>query len=268
MAANSQQVTEFHALHEKFLILPNAWDAVSARVIQDAGAKAIATSSAALAWAQGYADGHHFPVEKLIATLRDITRVISVPLTCDAEGGYADDPKQAAENVLALIDAGAVGINLEDGKQPHELHLKKIEAIRAAAERVGVNLYINARTDVFLKKLVEPAQALEETLRRARAIKAAGASGLFVPAAYKPEDISALAEGAAMPLNLMAMPGVANAAELKRLGAKRLSAATAIFNAGMNTAREAAAAFLATGDSNELWARRGEVPEYNKMFGG
>lgn len=266
MPANPQKATEFHALHETFLILPNAWDAVSARVIQDAGAKAIATSSAAVAWSQGYADGHHFPVEKLIVTLRDISRVISVPLTCDAEGGYSDDPKQAAENVVALIDAGAVGINLEDGKQPHELHLKKIEAIRAAAERTGVNLYINARTDVFLKKLAEPEQMVEETLRRARAIKAAGASGLFVPGVSKAEQISAIAEGAAMPLNLMAIPGVPKAAELERLGARRLSAATAIFNAGMNAAKEAAEAFLANGDSDDVWQRRGTPPDYNKMF--
>ncbi|HVK80808.1 MAG TPA: isocitrate lyase/phosphoenolpyruvate mutase family protein, partial [Verrucomicrobiae bacterium] len=171
----------FHALHRDFLILPNAWDSASARLTQELGATAIATSSAAVAWAHGFADGNHFPIAKLVTVIEEIARSVSVPISTDAEGGYSDDPKQVAENVAALIGAGSVGINLEDGKQPHELHLRKIEAIREAATRAGVDLYINARTDVFLKQLVPADQAVEETLRRAAAIKNAGASGLFVP---------------------------------------------------------------------------------------
>jgi 2-methylisocitrate lyase-like PEP mutase family enzyme len=268
MPARPQDASVFHALHKDFLILPNAWDAASARMTQDAGAKAIATSSAAVAWAHGYADGHHFPVAKLITVVEEIVRVVSVPVTTDAEAGYSDDVRETAENVAALIDAGAVGVNLEDGKQPHELHLRKIEAVREAATRAGVDLYINARTDVFLKKLVPPEQAIAETLRRAAAIKAAGASGLFVPALITAEDIAAVAQGAGLPLNVMALPGVPNAAQLKELGVKRLSAATSIFNAAMAGAREAAADLLASGDSARLWQRRGAPPDYNKLFGG
>ncbi len=268
MPARPQDAAAFHALHKDFLILPNAWDAASARVMQDAGAKAIATSSAAVAWAHGYADGHHFPVAKLIAAIEEIARVVTVPVTTDAEGGYSDDVRQTAENVRALIDVGAVGINLEDGKQPHELHVKKIEAVREAATRAGVDLFINARTDVILKKLVSPEEAIAETLCRARAIKDAGASGLFVPAAVKSEDIAAIAEGAGLPVNIMALPGVPNAAQLKELGVKRLSAATSIFNAAMAGAREAAEDFLATGDGGQLWQRRGDPLDYNKLFGG
>src|SRR5690349_3489079 len=114
MPARPQDAATFHALHKELLILPNAWDAASARVTQDLGAKAIATSSAAVAWAQGFADGHHFPPARLVTVIEDIARVVSVPITCDAEGGYSDDPKQAAENITAIINAGAVGINLED----------------------------------------------------------------------------------------------------------------------------------------------------------
>jgi 2-methylisocitrate lyase-like PEP mutase family enzyme len=268
MPARPQDASAFHALHKDFLILPNAWDAASALVMQEAGAKAIATSSAAVAWAHGYADGHHFPVAKLISAIEEIARAVSAPITCDAEGGYDDDPRKAGDNIAALIDAGAVGINLEDGKQPHELHLKKIEAAREAASRAGVDLFINARTDVFLKKLVAPEAAVAETLRRAGAIKAAGANGLFVPAAIKAQDIAAIAEGAGLPLNVMALPGVPNAAQLKELGAKRLSAATSIFNAAMAGAREAAVDFLASGDGADLWQRRGAPPDYNKLFGG
>ncbi len=268
MPGRPQDAAAFHALHRDFLILPNAWDAVSARVTQDAGAKAIATSSAAVAWAQGFADGHHFPPARLVTVVEDIARVVSVPITCDAEGGYADDPKQAAENVSAFINAGAVGINLEDGKQPHELHLRKIEAIRNAAERAGVNLFINARTDVFLKQLVLAEQAVSETLKRAVAIKEAGGSGLFVPGVFDAAHIREIVQGAGLPVNVMARPGLPKVAELKTLGVKRLSAATAIFNAAMAGAIAATAEFLRDGDADALWSRRGAPPDYNKLFAG
>jgi len=268
MPARPQDAAQFHALHSDFLLLPNAWDAASARVMQEAGAKAVATSSAALAWAHGYADGHHFPVAKLVTAVEEAARAVSVPITCDAEGGYADDAAQAAENVRALIGAGAVGINLEDGKDPHEAHLKKIEAVRNAAQGAGVNLFINARTDVYLKQLVPPERAVEETLRRARAIREAGASGLFVPAIVEVQEIAAIAEGAGLPLNVMVRPGLPPADELKALGVKRLSAATAVFNAAMAGAREAAEDFMATGSSETLWSRRGAPLDYNKLFRG
>ncbi len=266
MPARPQDAAQFHALHRDLLILPNAWDAGSARVIQEAGATAIATSSAACAWAHGFADGHHFPPEKLVTILEEIARVVSVPITCDAEAGYADTPEGAAENVRKFIGAGAVGINLEDGKQPHELHLRKIEAIRAAAEQAGVNLFINARTDVILKQLVPAEQAIEETLKRAAAIKSAGASGLFVPGIASVQDITAVVRGTDLPLNVMGRPGAPNAATLRELGVKRLSAATGMFNVAIAALTEAATDFLATGDSEALWAKRGNPLDYNKLF--
>lgn len=268
MPARPQDAAAFHALHRELLILPNAWDAASARVMQDAGAQAIATSSAAVAWAQGYADGNHFPPEKFVAVLEAIGRAVSVPITADSEGGFSDDPKRVGENIAAFIGAGAVGINLEDGRAPHELHLRKIEACRNAAERAGVNLFINARTDVYLKQLVPAEQAQEETLRRAAAIKNAGASGLFVPGIFSASEIGAVVQGAGLPINVMARPGVPKRDELKALGVKRISAATSTFAAAMDGARAAAAEFLATADSDALWARRGTQPDYNKLFGG
>ena len=269
MPARPETAATFHALHHQgLLILPNAWDAASARVTQDIGARAIATSSAAVAWSQGFADGHHFPTERLVTVISDIARVVSVPITCDAEGGYSDDPKQAAENIGKLIDAGAVGINLEDGKWPHELHLRKIEAIRAVAEKKGVNLYINARTDVVLKNLVPAEQAIEETLRRAAAIEQAGGSGLFVPGIAHAPQITAIVEGTTLPLNIMARPEAPDATHLRALGVRRLSAATSLFNVAMAAARDAAEDFLRDGDSDALWHRRGTPADYNKMFGG
>ena len=152
----------FRSLHAgpDLLILPNAWDAGSARVIETLGAKAVATSSAAVCWSHGYADGHHLPVEFLITTVREITRVISIPLTCDFEGGYADDAATVGENVARVIDAGAVGINIEDGLEPPDLLAAKIEAVRKTVDKAGVALFINARTDVYLKRIAEGGAAV------------------------------------------------------------------------------------------------------------
>lgn len=268
MPNRPQDAAAFHALHEDFLILPNAWDAVTAKLIERAGAKAIATSSAAVAWAHGFADGHDLPIARLVMTIEEIARVVTIPITADAEGGYADDPGQVGENIAALIGAGAVGVNLEDGKAPHDLHLRKIEVAREAADRAGVNLFINARTDVYLAKLVAPEAALAETIRRGRACKAAGASGLFVPFAVKPEEIKAIAEGVDLPLNLIATAGLPKAAALKALGARRLSAGTKIASAALRAAREAAEAFLANGDSDELASRVGEAVNHNALIKG
>lgn len=177
-------------------------------------------------------------------------------------------PSKSRENVTALINAGAVGINLEDGTAAHDLHLRKIEAVREAAVRAGVDLFINARTDVYLKQLVPAEQAVEETLRRAAAIKDAGARGLFVPGVVIESEIATIAERCGMPLNVIAWPGLPDGAKLKALGAKRLSAGTSIFAAAMEGMRAATIDFLATGSSATLWPRRGEQLNYNKLFGG
>lgn len=268
MPVRPEDAVSFHALHQDFLILPNVWDAASAKVVELAGAKAIATSSAAVAWSHGFADGHDLPIAKLVETVEEIARVCALPISADAEGGYADDADEVGRNVAALIQAGAVGINLEDGTAPHELHLRKIEAARQAGAREGVELFINARTDVYLKQLVPPKHAREETLRRGAAIRDAGASGVFVPGVFNADDIGELVERLGLPLNVMARPGVPKLAELKALGVKRISAATATFGAATEGLRAAASAFLTDADSDALWARRGNPPNWNAVFKG
>ena len=266
MPATPQAAQIFHDLHRDFLTLPNAWDAASARLMQDTGAKAVATSSAAVAWSHGYADGHGLPIARLVVSVEEIARVVSVPITVDAEAGYGDDPAQVGENIAALIHAGGVGVNLEDGRDPHALHLQKIAAAREAAERAGVALYINARTDVYLKKLVPPEQALAESIRRGRAFKDAGADGFFVPGFLDAATIREIAASVELPLNIIAMPGAPKAAELKALGARRLSGATRVFGAAMNAARIAAEAFLREGDCDALTQAAGTPPNWNEMF--
>src|SRR5690349_6824682 len=151
-----QQARVFHALHQDgLLILPNAWDAGSARIIEEAGAKAVATSSAALAWAHGYPDGEALPLATLIAAVREIVRAVRVPVSADFEAGFADDPNTVGDFVERLIEVGAVGINIEDGLGSPDLLCAKIERVRHEAARKDVDLWINARLDVYLRKLAE-----------------------------------------------------------------------------------------------------------------
>src|ERR1700704_6256515 len=143
----------FRSLHQgpALLLLPNAWDAVTARLIESLGAKAIATTSAGLAWSRGYPDGNALPDDQLIAATRDIARVIRVPLTVDIEAGYSDDPAAVARLVARVLALGAVGINIEDGAGSPDLLSKKIVAIRDHIAHSGDDLFINARTDVYLR---------------------------------------------------------------------------------------------------------------------
>src|SRR5258705_848404 len=172
----------FRALHQgpALLVLPNAWDAGTARLIESMGAKAIATTSAGLAWSRGYPDGNALPIDQVIAATRDIARVLRVPLTVDVEAGYSDDPHEAADLVVRILDIGAVGINIEDGAASADLLCKKIAAVREKAARSGVDLFINARTDVYLG-IASGDAAIEEVIHRASRYRATGCDGLFVP---------------------------------------------------------------------------------------
>ena len=258
----------FRRLHEGpgILLLANCWDAGSARLIESLGARAIATTSAGLAWAQGYPDGDALPVAELIGAVRAIARVIRVPLTVDIEGGYSADPAAVGEAVAAVIDAGAVGINLEDGSAPPELLAAKIGRARRAAERAGVALFVNARTDVYLRGLAPESSRVAETLARARTYRDAGADGLFVPKLAEPAAIREIASSAAMPLNVLAWPGLAPASELAALGVRRLSAGSAIAESAWSRAAALAAGFLEAGRSDPLSEDAMPYPAINALF--
>lgn len=241
--------TLFHQLHrEGILLLANVWDAGSARVIESIGAKALATTSAGVAWAHGYADGDKLPMRLLVETVSAITRVTRVPLSVDFEGGYCEDPKSVGEGVASLIDAGAVGINIEDGHGDVELLCRKIEAARRAGERLGVPLFVNARTDVYLKRLVPEDRRVDETIRRAVRYQDAGANGIFAAGISNPDEISALVAAIDLPLNVLAWQGLPSASALERLGVRRLSAGSAISESAFGHAAQLARAFLETGD--------------------
>jgi 2-methylisocitrate lyase-like PEP mutase family enzyme len=255
MSANPSQAKIFHALHApgQFLILPNAWDAGSARLIESCGAKAIATTSSGLGWSNGYPDGSAIPVAVLASAVAAMERVIAVPLTVDIEGGYAADPDTVGKNVAAILDSGGIGINLEDGNDPPELLVRKIAAARKAGERAGIALFINARTDVYLHALVPKERMVEESIARAARYRAAGCDGIFVPGAIDPPAIKAIAEAVApLPLNAMVRPGLPDVATLASLGVRRLSAGGAIAMSALSLTRRLAADFLDKGDSAEL----------------
>jgi 2-methylisocitrate lyase-like PEP mutase family enzyme len=244
-------MTSFRALHApgQLLLLANAWDAGSARLIQARGAPALATTSAGLAWSRGYPDGDRLPQHVLASALAEIARVVSVPLSVDIEGGYSSDPREVGETVRSVLGAGAVGINLEDGSAPPELLCRKIEAARAVASQARADLFVNARCDVYLRRLAPAESALAETLERTRRYRAAGCDGIFVPG---------LAEGAAirevtaalgeLPLNLLWLAGLPPLAELRALGVRRLSAGSALAQRAYGAASRGALRFLASGD--------------------
>jgi len=250
MGANPGQAEKFHALHREFLILPNAWDPGSARMIESCGAKAIATTSSGLGWSCGYPDGNAIPVKVLAGAVAAIARVLTVPLSVDMEGGYSADAETVGRNVAAIVDSGGVGINIEDGDDPPELLIRKMDAARAAGQRAGVRLFINARTDVYLHALVPKERMLEESIARAKLYRDAGADCIFVPAATDQNDIRALAQAVApAPLNVFVRGGLAPAATLKSLGVRRLSAAGGIAMSALALTKKLATEFLASGDS-------------------
>jgi 2-methylisocitrate lyase-like PEP mutase family enzyme len=240
--------TQLHQLHQDgLLILTNVADAAGARLVQQLGNKVVATSSAAVAWAHGYPDGNTLPLERLVSTVESIARVISVPLTVDIEAGYSDDLEHVAEVVDAVIGAGAVGINIEDGASPPELLARKIETARQVAKRRQVNLFINARCDVYLRSLVPAEDRVAETLKRAALYQAAGANGLFAAGVTSQYEIAALCQGTPLPLNVLGFPGLPAPEVLQTLGVRRLSAGSGIAEFLYGTMATLTRSFLQSG---------------------
>jgi 2-methylisocitrate lyase-like PEP mutase family enzyme len=222
-------MTPFHALHQDgLLILPNAWDGGSAALVASMGARAVATTSAGVAWALGWPDGDALPVERVVQAARDVVRGAGgLPVSIDMEGGYSDDPAAVAALAQRLVETGVQGINIEDGGKAPEGLAAKIVAIKAA---VGGALFVNARCDVWLRG-VAPEAPVAEAARRATIYAAAGADGFFAPGLTDGTDIAAMVAATPLPVNLLAWPGLHDAATLKGLGVRRLSAGSSVCGA-------------------------------------
>lgn len=244
----------FAQLHRRGdpLLLANAWDPASAAVIEAAGAKAIATTSSGVAWAMGVPDGGVLGPRALSGALSRIVAAVSVPVTADIEDGYGPQPRDVADTVRVVVDAGAVGINLEDrpgGRRelfsPAD-QAARIAAARSIAEAAGCPLWINARTDTYLAGVGAPDERVALTLRLAEVYADAGADSLFVPGAIDPETVAALA-GGPLPLNIMVWTGAPPVAELAALGVARISLGGAIAEAAYGLADRAARELFTAG---------------------
>jgi 2-methylisocitrate lyase-like PEP mutase family enzyme len=265
----------FRSMHHAppLLILPNAWDAVTARLFVKAGARAIATTSAGIAATLGYADGQHVPRELMVEAIARIARVVDVPVTADIESGYADSSKGVGESIRAVIKAGAVGVNLEDStgdpSQPLfalEQQIERIQAAREAADNADVPVVINARTDVYLANVGDVASRLAETLRRLNAYREAGADCLFVPGVTDTPTLTQLVHSVPGPLNVLAGPGMPLVADLQRVGIARLSVGSAIMRATLALARDAADELLQKGTYNTFLDRNIPYNEVNELM--
>jgi 2-methylisocitrate lyase-like PEP mutase family enzyme len=234
---------DFKELHytSSPLMLANVWDAPSAALVAAEGAKAVGTSSASMAWSLGYPDGGALPRVELLAAVRRILRVIAVPLTVDIEDGYSDDPTEVADLVVALYHAGACGINLEDGAGSPDLLVRKIAAIRKALN--GSMIFINARTDVYLRGMASGDTAVNLTIDRLRAYQEAGADGAFVPGLWDVAATERIVKAVRLPLNLMTLPGPATIDALAAAGVRRFTLGPALFQAAYGLSRKLARAF-------------------------
>jgi 2-methylisocitrate lyase-like PEP mutase family enzyme len=256
----------FHALHDGAapLVLVNVWDVASARLVEEAGAAALATSSSALSWSLGFPDGNHLPRELAVAALRRIAASTELPVTADIESGYADtggtfDDGELRETIRSVLAAGAVGINLEDsGDEPLTdvgEQARRIAVVRRAAEEAGVDLFINARTDTYLSGRFADS-AFTETLRRADAYLAAGANGIFVPGVQDLHVLHDLSRRIAGPLNALAGLGAPSVGELHDAGVRRISIGGNTAKAAYATVSRVAGDVLGDGNWSELAGAR------------
>jgi 2-methylisocitrate lyase-like PEP mutase family enzyme len=276
MDSQTDKAIQFRLLHRgpSALVLPNAWDVASARIFEQAGFPALATTSAGIAFSLGYPDGQRILPEEMIARIGRIARAVKVPLTADVEAGYGSRPEDAARTTREIIQAGAIGMNLEDasGDPDHPLldlplAVEKIKATREAAMQLRVPIVVNARTDVYLLPGGDPAIDYDETRRRLLAYRDAGADCVFAPGLKDPETIGRLVRDLECPVNILAVSGTPSVPELEKLGVARVSLGSGPMRATLTLLRKMAEELKATGTYSAL---EGAVPhaEVNKIMGG
>lgn len=254
----------FRQLHAgpKILVLPNAWDVASARIFEDAGFPAIATTSAGVANSLGFPDGQHVSREEMLDVIDRIVRAVSVPVTADVESGYGD----AAGTAQALADIGAAGMNLEDSVTTDarslvdlDTQVKTLKTVRAKTD-----LVINARTDVFLMSIGDPATRLDRAIERLQVYAAAGADCVFVPGVRDAETIRALT--ALGRVNVLAVAGTPPISELERLGVARVSVGSGVMRASMGLTQRIAKELRDQGTYSSMTDGAMPYPEANRLF--
>lgn len=273
-ASQRDRAEEFRQLHTAgVLVLPNAWDVASARLVERAGAAAVATTSGGLAWSLGASDGDRLPREAAVAAVARIAAAVAVPVTADIETGFGETPQALAATVTAVLGAGAVGVNVEDvaaggaGLRPAAEQAARIAVLRRTADATGVPLFVNARIDTYLRGIGAPAGRLAETVERARAYAAAGADGIFVPGVLDPATLRELVAAVPLPLNVLAGPGAPPVGELAALGVRRVSCGTSLAEAAYGAARRAAVEVLGAGTYGAMEDAGVDYGELNALLG-
>lgn len=250
MSTQAEHAAAFHRLHVpgRPVVLYNVWDAGTAQAVARGGAKAIATGSWSVAAAHGFEDGEHIPLDAALANLREIVAAVQLPVTLDLEAGYGSSPDAVAKSVANAIGAGAIGFNLEDQVigagtlYPVAEQEARLRAARAAADRAGVPVYINARTDLFLN--ADPAHhddaLVTAALERAHAYARAGASGLFAAGLIDESLIARVCKECPLPVNILVRPAAPSSKRLAALGVARISYGPGPYLLAMQAVEEAA----------------------------
>jgi len=260
-AEQAKQAELFRSKHRgpRLLLLPNAWDAMSARVFVAAGFDAVATTSGGVAWSLGYADGEHAPWPEVVAATARIVRAAGVPVTADIEAGYGETPDALMRSVAEIIEAGAVGVNLEDGvlRGPAPIRslsdaADRIRAAREAAKAAAVPIVINARTDLYLRNIGDEASRFAETVERGRAYLAAGADCVYPITLRDPATMGRLVKALVAPININVRAGSPSVAELEALGVARASTASQVALMAMSLTRQIADELRETGRFDKL----------------
>ncbi len=260
-AEQAQQAELFRNKHRgpRLLLLPNAWDAMSARVFVAAGFDAIATTSGGVAWSLGYADGEQTPWAEVVAATARIVRSAGVPVTADIEAGYGETADAVMRSVAEIIAAGAVGVNLEDGMPHGPVPIRtaadaadRIRAAREAARAAGVPIVINGRTDLYLRNIGDEASRFDETVERGRAYLAAGADCVYPIGLRDPATIGRLVKALDAPININVRAGSPSVADLEALGVARASTASQAALMAMSLTRQIADDLRATGRFDTL----------------
>lgn len=266
---------QFRKLHHgpRMLLLANAWDVASARILEEAGHAAIATTSAGIAYSLGYADGEQISREEMLSAVARIARAVRIPVTADLEAGYGTTPKAMAETVRATIEAGAIGMNLEDlsGDDQSPLmeiprQVEKIQAIREAAAKLGVPFVLNARTDVFLAAIGPEETRFDRAVERLRAYAKAGADCLFAPGLTDLDTIAKLVKAVAAPLNILALPACPLMADLERVGVARVSTGSGIMRAAMGLTQRIAKEMIGERSCESMFAGATPFVDLKRMM--
>lgn len=264
----------FRSLHSapRILVMPNAWDASSACIFERTGFSAIATTSGGIAALFGYPDGQHISCQQMLQIVGRIAASVSVPVTADMEAGYGKSPQEVAETVRKALDAGVVGLNLEDGTGHGKpladiaYQVEVIKAARAVAASANIPLVLNARTDVYLHPDGDGATLFKQAVHRATAYLNAGADCIYPIGLKDRATIAGLVREIRAPMNIMAGPNAPSIAELEEIGVARVTFGTALMRAVLPLVRRMAQELFQSGASAALAQTEFTHAEVNHLF--